>query len=155
MLRKVRNPFCIACVKGLFDWLAIVSYKSPGWGRQKCWRTEKCGWGEVGWKKKPAEENKLDNISGTAGSKQHLVQRNTGNKQTSSTHSNTGSSLPTHRKEFGHYVAKGDWFTFWPDACWWSNHYSSFLDSVQEHKYLRGLVCVSGTIPAWDSSLLL
>lgn len=57
---------------------------------------------------KPAEENKLDNISGTAGSKQPLVQRNTGNKQTPSTHSNSGSSLPTHRKEFGHYVAMGD-----------------------------------------------
>lgn len=58
--------------------------------------------------KGPAEENKLDNISGTAGSKQHVVQRNTGNKQTSSTHSNTSSSLPTHRKDFGHYVAMGD-----------------------------------------------
>lgn len=41
---------------------------------------------------KPAEENKLDNISGTAGSKQPLVQRNTGNKQTPSTHSNSGSN---------------------------------------------------------------
>lgn len=57
---------------------------------------------------RPAEENKLDEISGTAGSKQHLVQRNTGNKHTSSTHSKTGSSLPTHRKEFGHYVAMGN-----------------------------------------------
>lgn len=70
-------------------------------------------------------------------------------------HQHIPTLAPTHRKEFGHYVAMGDWFTFWPDACWWSKHCGSFLESVQELKCLRGLVCVSITVPAWGSSLLL
>lgn len=70
-------------------------------------------------------------------------------------HQHIPTLAPTHRKEFGHYVAMGDWFTFWPDACWWSKHCGSFLESVQELKCLWGLVCVSITVPAWGSSLLL
>lgn len=121
MLTKVLNPFCNACVKGAFDCSALVFHKSPRAGEggeaargvdaQRSVEGERCDEKKnktVFAFERPAEKNKLNNISGTAGSKQHLVQRNTGNKQTSSTHSNTGSSFPTHRKEFGHYVAMGD-----------------------------------------------
>lgn len=59
---------------------------------------------------KTSEENKLEDISGTAGSKQHLVQRHTGKNRHDQHIPKLAKPFQitlTYRKEFGHYVAMG------------------------------------------------
>lgn len=157
------------CERGFWLLGSYVLEKPRCWGGgggccQRCWRTEKCGWGEV-WRKKEkkwvsfffSSRNRLRKTSCKTFQAQQEVNSllSRGTQEINRHHQHIPTLAPTHRKEFGHYVAMGDWFTFWPDACWWSKHCGSFLESIQELKCLRGLVCVSITVPAWGSSLLL